>query len=161
MIVFKGVSKAYAKSPVKAVDSLSLEIPDGRIFGFLGPNGAGKTTTIKMLTGALKADSGSIAIDGLEIESEALEAKRRFGYVSDNPEVFTKLKAYEFLNFVSDMYGLDNSLRKERIERYSSMFEIQDVLKSGIGSFSHGMKQKLFITASLLHDPQNWILDSQ
>jgi len=159
MIEFNSISKTYAKSAVKAVDALSLSIRDGEIFGFLGPNGAGKTTTIKVLTGVLRADAGTARIDGIDIAVSPLEAKRRIGYVTDNPELFSRLKAAEYLNFVGDVYGVGTDLRRERVAEYTSLFGIQDALGGSIGSFSHGMKQKLLLTASLLSDPQNWVLD--
>lgn len=159
MILFNSVSKTYAKSAVKAIDNMSLEIPGGKIFGFLGPNGAGKTTAIKMLTGVLRPDSGEIKIGTNDVVKDSMEARRNIGYVSDNPEVFTKLKAIEYLNFLGDVFGIDTATRRERISHYSGLFGIEDVLNASIGSFSHGMKQKLIITGSLLHDPDNWILD--
>ncbi len=159
MIELRGISKTYAKSAVKAVDDLSLTVRDGEIFGFLGPNGAGKTTTIKMLTGVLRPDSGSAAVDGIDIAASPLEAKRRVGYVTDNPELFARLKAAEYLNFVGDVYGVDSGTRRDRVAEYAGLFGIRDALGGSIGSFSHGMKQKLIVTASLLPDPQNWVLD--
>lgn len=159
MFELQSVSKSYAKSAVKAVDEISLTINNGEIFGFLGPNGAGKTTTIKLLTGILSPDSGTIAIDGISLKDSPLEAKRKFSFVPDTPEMFSKLKASEYLNFIGDVYGIPIEDRKNRISYYSQMFEISDVLNNKISSFSHGMKQKLFLTASLLSDPQNWILD--
>lgn len=159
MIELSGISKTYAKSAVKAVDGLSVTVKDGEIFGFLGPNGAGKTTTIKALTGVLKADEGSVRIDGVDLAAEPIAAKRRIGYVTDNPELFARLKAAEYLNFVADIYGVGDADRRERTARYAGLFGIKDALAASIGSFSHGMKQKLLVTASLLHDPANWILD--
>lgn len=159
MLELRGISKTYAKSAVKAVDDLSLSIRDGEIFGFLGPNGAGKTTTIKVLTGVLRADTGSALVDGIDIAVDPLAAKRRIGYVTDNPELFARLKAVEYLNFVGDVYGIDTPTRQARVAEYAARFAIKDALGASIGSFSHGMKQKLLITASLLPDPQNWVLD--
>ncbi|PKL26121.1 MAG: 3-dehydroquinate dehydratase [Spirochaetae bacterium HGW-Spirochaetae-3] len=159
MIELKGVSKTYARSAVKAVDGLSLSIGDGEIFGFLGPNGAGKTTTIKMITGVLRPDSGNVSVDGIDVAADPIEAKRRIGYVTDNPELFARLKAAEYLNFVGDVYGVDTRTRQARVSEYASLFGIKDALGGSIGSFSHGMKQKLLVTASLLPDPQNWVLD--
>ena len=159
MIELRGISKTYAKSAVKAVEDLSLTVKDGEIFGFLSPNGAGKTTTIKMLTGVLRPDSGSASVDGIDIAADPLEAKRRIGYVTDNPELFARLKAAEYLNFVGDVYGVDSGTRRARVAEYAGLFGIRDALGGSIGSFSHGMKQKLIITASLLPDPQNWVLD--
>ncbi len=159
MFELSSVSKSYAKSAVKAVDDISLTINDGEIFGFLGPNGAGKTTTIKLLTGILSPDAGTITIDGISLKDSPMDAKRRFSFVPDTPEMFSKLKASEYLNFIGDVYGTPVEQRKNRIAYYSRMFEISDVLNNKISSFSHGMKQKLFLTASLISDPQNWILD--
>ncbi len=159
MIELAGITKTYAKSKVKAVDDLSFTVKNGEIFGFLGPNGAGKTTTIKMLTGVLRPDSGSVRIDSLNMATDPMAAKNRFGYVSDNPEIFSRLRAMEFLNFVGDVYGVESETRRARIDEYTTHFGIKDVLNGKIGSFSHGMKQKLIITASLLHDPANWVLD--
>ncbi len=159
MIELSGISKTYAKSAVKAVDGVSVSVRNGEIFGFLGPNGAGKTTTIKMVTGVLKPDAGSITVNGVDLASSPLDAKRTIGYVTDNPELFSRLKAAEYLNFVADVYGVDTRTRQERVERYATLFGIKGVLAASIGSFSHGMKQKLLVTASLLHDPDNWLLD--
>ncbi len=159
MIELSGITKTYAKSAIKAVDSLSVTVENGEIFGFLGPNGAGKTTTIKVVTGVLKADCGAVRIDGVDLSAAPLEAKRRIGYVSDNPELFARLKAAEYLNFVADVYGVSSADRRERVDRYAGLFGIKDVLSASIGSFSHGMKQKLLISASLIHDPDNWLLD--
>ncbi|MDP3178540.1 MAG: ABC transporter ATP-binding protein [Spirochaetaceae bacterium] len=159
MISLANLSKTYAKSGTKAVDGLSLEIRDGEIFGFLGPNGAGKTTTLKMLTGVLRPDSGSVSVDGIDMLARPLEAKGRLGYVGDDPELFAKLKAHEFLNFVADIYRVPDDLRRERITEFAGRFAIADALASPIGSFSRGMKQKLCIVASLLHDPAAWVLD--
>ena len=159
MIEFKNVSKSYVKGK-KAVDNLNLKINNGEIFGFLGPNGAGKTTTIKMLTGILDMDEGSdILIDGNSIGSDPIEAKKCFGYVSDSPDVFLKLKGIEYLNFIADMYGVSADERKEKIEKLANQFEIFNDLNSRIESYSHGMRQKLMIISVLLHDPKNWILD--
>lgn len=159
MIELKNISKTYGKSTVKAVDSLSLTIPNGVIFGFLGPNGAGKTTTIKALSGALRLDEGSVAIDGISMTEDPLAAKQHIGLVNDNPELFNRLKAHEFLNFIGDIFAVPSDIRKERILDLAQRFSLSDVLTTSIGSMSRGMKQKLSIIASLIHDPENWILD--
>ncbi len=159
MLTIRNVSKTYGRSAGKAVDSLSFEAKTGEIFGFLGPNGAGKTTTIKMITGVIAPDSGEINIGGTDILKYPLEAKRKIGYVTDNPEVFVQFKALEYLNFVADVYGVSTEERQKRIAEYTALFEIDTVLNTRIGSFSHGMKQKLLIAASLIHQPELWILD--
>ncbi len=156
MIEFKNVSKSY-KQNEKAVSDLNLTINNGEIFGFLGPNGAGKSTSIRMLTGILGIDEGSILIDGYDITSQAIEAKKSFGYVSDNPDQFLSLKGIEYLNFMADIYEVEN--RKERIQELTKRFGIDDVLNNRIESYSHGMRQKIIICGCLLNDPKNWILD--
>ena len=156
MIEFKNVSKSY-KQGTKAVDDLNLTVNDGEIFGFLGPNGAGKSTTIRMLTGILNIDEGQILLDGIDIEKDPYEAKKTFGYVADSPDQFLALKGIEYLNFMADIYGVEN--RKEIIKELTEKFEIQDALNSRIESYSHGMRQKIVICGCLMHNPKNWILD--
>ncbi len=159
MFEIKNVSKSYSKDGGKAVDSLNLEVKNGEIFGFLGPNGAGKTTSIRMLTGILQPTEGDLLLDGVSIIERPIAAKRNFAFVPDNPETFSRLKAIEYLNFIGDIYKVPADVRKERIEYYCGKFGLKEVLKNRISSFSHGMKQKLFLIASLITDPQNWILD--
>ena len=158
MIEIKNVSKKYKKDK-NVIDNLNLEIKDGEIFGFLGPNGAGKTTTIKMITGILEIDKGDILIDKKSITKEPLEAKKQMGLVSDNPDVFLKLKGIEYLNFIADVYEVSTEDRMERIKKLAKKFEIINVLNNKIESYSHGMRQKLIIIGALLHNPKNWILD--
>lgn len=158
MIKIENVTKSYVKGK-KSVDNLNLEIKDGEIFGFLGPNGAGKTTTIKMITGILNPDEGDILIDGKSIEKEPLEAKKRFGFVPDSPDMFLKLKGIEYLNFLAEIYEIPVELKKERIEKLTKKFEIYNNLNEQIESYSHGMRQKIVICGALLSNPKNWILD--
>ena len=158
MIEIKNVSKSYIKGK-KSVDNLSLEIKDGEIFGFLGPNGAGKTTTIRMITGILDADEGEILIDGKNIKTQVLDAKKNFGFVPDNPDMFLKLKGIEYLNFMADVYDIPANKRKEKIESLTKKFEIYNELNNQIQSYSHGMRQKIVICGALLSEPKNWILD--
>ena len=158
MIEIKNVSKSYVKEK-KSVDSLNLEVKNGEIFGFLGPNGAGKTTTIRMITGILNIDEGDIIIDGKSIKSKPLEAKRNFGFVPDNPDMFLKLKGIEYLTFMADVYDIPQDERKEKIEDLTKRFEIYNELNNQIQSYSHGMRQKIVICGALLSEPKNWILD--
>lgn len=155
----KAKTKKQNSEVVKAVDSLSLTVNNGEIFGFLGPNGAGKTTSIRMITGILQMDEGDIKLDGVSIKDNPIEAKRTFAFVPDNPETFSRLKAIEYLNFIGDVYKIPADVRTERITALCEKFGLKEVLKNKISSFSHGMKQKLFLIASLITDPQNWILD--
>lgn len=158
MISIKNVSKSYDKKN-KIIDNLNLDIKDGEIFGFLGPNGAGKSTTIKMITGILDIDEGDILINNKSIRQEPIEAKKCFGYVPDNPDMFLKLKGIEYLNFMADIYEVGEEERKIIIEELSKLFEINDVLNDKIQSYSHGMRQKIVIIGSLIHNPKNWIID--
>jgi ABC-2 type transport system ATP-binding protein len=158
MIEITSVSKTYS-GKVKAVDNLSLTIHPGEIIGFIGPNGAGKTTTIKMMTGILKPDCGVIKLNGIDIQQDPLEAKRQFGYVSDNPDLFLRLKGIEYLNFMADIYDVNVNDRREQIDRYAEMFEMKTALSDKILSYSHGMRQKIILMGVLIHDPSIWILD--
>lgn len=158
MIEIKNLSKSYKKGK-KVIDNLNLEIKDGEIFGFLGPNGAGKTTTIKMITGILGIDEGDILIDGKSIIRNPIEAKKSFGFVPDNPDMFLKLKGIEYLNFIADVYEISTEERIARIDELSKKFEMQTVLNNKMQSYSHGMRQKMIIMGVLLHNPKNLILD--
>lgn len=158
MIEIKNVSKSYVKEK-KTIENLNLKINDGEIFGFLGPNGAGKTTTIKMITGILDIDEGDIFIDDKSIKKDPIEAKKKFGFVPDTPDIFLRLKGIEYLNFIADIYEVDEKTRKEKIENLSKQFGIYENLNEQIQSYSHGMRQKLLVISVLLHNPKNWILD--
>ncbi|NCC47915.1 MAG: ABC transporter ATP-binding protein [Clostridia bacterium] len=158
MIVLNQVSKSYG-GKIKAVDQIDLTVENGEIFGFLGPNGAGKTTTIKMITGILTPDSGAITLNGIDLGKDPLQAKKTFGYVPDDPNVFPRLKAMEYLQFMGNLYNVPSELRAGRIEEMAARFELKDALGDRIQSFSHGMRQKLMIIGALLHHPDVWILD--
>lgn len=159
MISMEHVTKSYAKSAVKAVDDIQLHVKRGEVFGFIGPNGAGKTTTIKMLTGILPPDRGQIKINGFDIQTQPVEAKRCFGYAPDSHQVYDRLTGLEYLNFIGDMYGVAKVDRQRQIEKYLTMFDLTKAAGSQIKSYSHGMRQKLALTGALLPDPQLWIMD--
>jgi ABC-2 type transport system ATP-binding protein len=158
MIEIQNVSKTY-NGKIKAVDDLSVDVPDGEIVGFLGPNGAGKTTTLKLVMGVLRPDSGRIRINGLDIQSRPLEVKRIMGYVPDSPDMFLKLKGREYLNFMADMYGVPTVERRERAARLAETFELSGSLSETLQQYSHGMRQKIVLMGALLHDPEVFILD--
>lgn len=159
MIEITGISKSYNRGTVKAVDGVNLTVQDGEIFGFLGPNGAGKTTLIKMITGILNADEGTIRINGRDIKKEPLEAKRQFGFVPDDPNIFGRLAGIEYLNFMADIYKVSPEIRAERVQELLKRFEMTSAAEDLIQSYSHGMKQKIVIIGALLHNPPVWILD--
>ena len=134
-----------------AVRDLSLNVESGDIFAFIGPNGAGKTTTIKSIVGIHSFDSGSITIDGHSIVDEPLAAKQIFSYLPDNPEIYNYVSGIQYLRFVADMYGVDPRLARERMHKYADLFELTSKLNMRCADYSHGMKQKIAIIASLLH----------
>ena len=158
MIEINKVTKTY-NNKIKAIRDLSLKVPDGKIIGFIGLNGAGKTTLIKMMTGILKPDKGTIIIDGINIEEKPLEVKQNIGYITDNPDMFLRLTGIEFINFISDIYNIDEKTRKERISYLTKEFELVDILDKPMQGYSHGMKQKMMVVAALVHSPKVWILD--
>ena len=159
MLKITNLTKSYNKGAVKAVDNINLEVKPGEIFGFLGPNGAGKTTTINMIVGLLKPDEGEILVDDIDVGKESLKAKSVISFVPDNPEIYTKLNGIEYLNFIGDVFEVSADKRKERIEYYSKMFNINDALDDIVESYSRGMRQKLALTAALISDPSLFILD--
>jgi ABC-2 type transport system ATP-binding protein len=158
MIKIENLNKEYVLG-VKVVKDLNLHIKPGEIFGFLGPNGAGKTTTLKMITGVSSIDKGSIQINGIDITSNPLEAKKQFGFVPDNPDIFLRLKGIEYLRFMASVYGMDTEDANKKIEEYAKRFEIYDALNKQINDYSHGMRQKIVLIGALIHEPKVWILD--
>ena len=158
MIEIDQVTKTYGKKE-PAVKDLSFTVEDGELVGFIGPNGAGKTTTIRMLTGILRPDKGDIRINGLKMSPDAIDAKRIIGYISDNPDMYIKLTGYEFIGFMSDIYGVSEEDRKQRTAYFAEQFGMTEVLGDRMQSYSHGMRQKAMVIAALVHDPAVWILD--
>lgn len=157
MINIDKVTKSFGN--LKAVDNLSLNIKDGEIFGFLGPNGAGKSTTLKMITGIVPPDSGTIEVDGHSIKGDTLKAKQQFGFVPDSPDVFLRLKGREYLNFIASVYKIPAQLATQRVEKLVKEFEMGAALGEMIANYSHGMRQKIIIIGVLMINPKNWILD--
>ena len=158
MIELSHVTKVYGGTHT-AVNNCSFQVEDGKITGFIGPNGAGKTTTLKMITGILEPTEGQILLDGTDIQINPLEAKKKIGFVSDNPDNFLRLKGLEYLNFMADIYDVPLAGRMEKIQAMAKRFEIEDVLGDKILSYSHGMRQKVMVMGALIHDPSLWILD--
>ena len=158
MIKIENLTKSY-NSDVKAVDNLSLTVSDGEIVGFIGPNGAGKTTTLKMMTGILKPDSGTVNINDFDMSTSPLSAKQIIGYISDSPDMFLRLKGIEFLNLISDIYKVSTEDRQERIKTFADRFGLTEALSKPMQSYSHGMRQKIMVIGALVHNPAVWILD--
>ncbi len=157
MIELDGLTKRFGE--MTAVDSLSLRVEPGEIFGFLGPNGAGKTTTVKLLTGLMRPSSGSARICGFDIVTQTLEAKKRLGLVPDEPFVYPKLTGAEFLRLVGDLYEVPYKKQARRIPELLEMFELKEWGGELIDTFSHGMRQKLVLASILLHEPKALLLD--
>ena len=157
MLKITNFTKSYGDT--KAVDNLSLHIAPGEIYAFIGHNGAGKTTTIKACMGILSFEEGEILIDGKSIKAEPLECKRVTAYIPDNPELYSYLTGSAYLNFVADVYGVSTALRNELIDKYAEAFSIKADLGAPIGTYSHGMKQKLAIISAWLHSPRLIIMD--
>lgn len=158
MLKINNFSKIY-KGNKRAVDTISLEVKEGEIFGFIGHNGAGKTTTIKSIVGINEFDEGDILINGMSIKDNPIECKKIMAYIPDNPDLYESLTAIQYLNFVADVYGVSETQREELIKKYGDAFEITNNLGSLISSYSHGMKQKLAIISALIHKPKLLVLD--
>lgn len=157
MLKISGLTKKYGE--MCAVDNLSLEIKKGEICAFIGHNGAGKTTTLKACMGILSIDGGTIEIDGISVLDDPLGAKRITAYIPDNPDLYEFLTGIRYLNFVADVYGISKDERSERIKTLSEKFSLTRDLSEKIGTYSHGMKQKLAIIAAFLHSPKLIIMD--
>ncbi len=158
MIEIKNVSKSY-NGKNKALDNISFNVPDGKIFAFIGHNGAGKTTLIKMIMGIIDFDEGEILINGNNIKTNPIKCKMDMAYLPDNPDLYENMKAIDFINFVCDMYEVNNEKRKENILKYASLLEMNKNLNDEISSFSHGMKQKIALISALCHEPKVLVMD--
>jgi len=157
MIELKSLTKKYGD--YKAVDDLNLVVEKGEIFGFIGPNGAGKTTTIKMIGGILAPSAGSVTVAGIDIQKEPENAKRKIGFIPDRPYLYEKLTGREFLKFTADLYGVPADIFTRKAQQNLEMFSLADWSDELIESYSHGMKQRLIMSAALLHDPAVIIVD--
>lgn len=158
-IILRNFSKLYGKSDVYAVKDANLEIVGGEIFGFLGHNGAGKSTIIKSIVGIQPITSGSIEVCGYDVDLQPVMAKRNIGFVPDNYALYEKLTGREYINYIADLYDVSLEDRTKAIEKYVSLFELNDAFDNQIKTYSHGMKQKIAIMAALVHNPKVWILD--
>ena len=157
MLKIEHLTKTYGEK--KAVYDLNLHINPGEIYGFIGHNGAGKTTTLKSVVGILQFDKGEILIDGKSIRTAPLDCKRDIAYIPDNPDLYDYMSGIKYLNFIADIFGVSATDRKERIRKYSELFELTADLAQPIAAYSHGMKQKLAIIAAWLHSPKLIIMD--
>lgn len=159
MIEINNLTKTYNGASKPSVENLTMTVEDGEIFGFIGPNGAGKSTTIKCITGIIGFEDGNITVNGIDIKANPIEAKKNIGYVSDDHVLYDGLTGLEYINFICDVFEVSTAQRQERLDKYVNMFALQDAIGKQIGTYSHGMKQKLNIISALIHEPKLWILD--
>jgi ABC-2 type transport system ATP-binding protein len=154
-----GLTKKFGD--LTAVDSVTLRIENGEIFGFLGPNGAGKTTTVRMLCCLISKTSGEARVAGYEVgdEADSLKIRKLIGLVPDNVGLYDDLTAYDNLDFYGKLYDCPEAKRKENIRRFLTMLGLWDKKDVAAGTFSKGMKQKLAIARALIHDPQILFMD--
>ncbi len=157
MIELEHVSKTYERT--LAVDDLSLTVRQGEFFAFLGPNGAGKTTTIKLVAGLLRPNAGTIRVGGIDVEKDYLAAKAIMAYVPDQPYLYDKLSGREFLRFMGGMFGMNGGTLAAEIDLVSEQFNLRDFVDDLTDTYSHGMKQRLTLAATLLHHPKVVVVD--
>ncbi len=157
MIEITNLTKRYGN--VTAISDMNLTIPSGQFFGFLGPNGAGKTTTIKTIVGLLKPTSGTVKVDGIDVQVNPIEAKRLVGFIPDKPFIYEKLTGREVLQFVAGLYDVDPRQVDTRIDQLLDMFELSDWKDELVESYSHGMRQKIVMSTALIHQPKVIVVD--
>lgn len=158
MLQIEHFSKSYSGGK-KAVDELDLHVKPGEIVGFIGHNGAGKSTTLRACAGVLDFTEGTIRIDGHDIRREPVAAKRVTAFLPDNPDMYEFMTGIAFLNFIADLYDISSEQRTKRIAKYGDAFELTGNLGSPIGSYSHGMRQKLALISAFIRQPKLLILD--
>ena len=157
MLNIEHLTKTFGEK--KAVDDLSLHIAPGEIYGFIGHNGAGKTTTLKSVVGIQQFDSGGITIGGHSIQDDPIACKKMLAYIPDNPDLYEFMTGIQYLNFIADIFGVEESTRQERIRKYADLFELTTDLAQPVAAYSHGMKQKLAIISAWLHEPKLILMD--
>lgn len=145
--------------PKSVLNGVSLQVKKGEIIGYIGPNGAGKSTTVKLMLGIEDDYSGEIKIFGQDISDGKIDYKRKIGYVPEIAEVYDNLTGQEYLTFIGELYGLDHDLADYKAKNLMELFGIGEVYHSRIASYSKGMRQKLLIISSLLHNPELLFFD--
>ncbi|MBW9157262.1 ABC transporter ATP-binding protein [Clostridium tagluense] len=157
IISIKDLQMSYGSK--KVLNGINLEIPRGQIIGYIGTNGAGKSTTIKIMLGILEGYTGTVEILGQDISDGSIEYKKKIGYVPEIADIYENLTAYEYLSFLGEIYGLEEKNLIERAKKMMGLFGMEDVINSRISSYSKGMKQKLLIICSLIHNPDILFFD--
>ena len=158
MLYIEHYSKTYPGGK-KAVDDLTLHVQPGEIYGFIGHNGAGKTTTLRAVAGVMDFTEGTITINGHDIKKDQVGAKRVTAFLPDNPDLYEFMKGIDYLNFIADLYDIPAGQRTADIGKYAGAFELTGNLGSPIGSYSHGMRQKLALISAFIRRPRLLILD--
>jgi ABC-2 type transport system ATP-binding protein len=157
MIETRALSRVFGA--LRALDSVDLDLPAGRVVGLLGPNGAGKTTLLNIVTTLLAPSSGEASVDGVDVTHDPLEVRRRIGYVPEHGAVYEGLTADEFVEMAGVAHGLDLDLIRERVDRLFDHFELHEARHRRLGTFSKGMRRKVLVCAAVLHDPRVVLLD--
>jgi ABC-2 type transport system ATP-binding protein len=157
VVEVSGLTKRYGEN--LAVDHVNLQVKRGEIFGFLGPNGAGKTTTIRMLTGLTKPTYGTAKVSGRDCVKEGLAVRRRIGVVSETSNLYNEMSAWDNLQFIGGLYGVDKTTRTERAKRLLQAFQLHERRNDRLVGYSKGMKRRVRIAAALIHDPEVLFLD--
>jgi ABC-2 type transport system ATP-binding protein len=161
VISIKQLCKSYTSGKLvkEVLKNISFDIQPGKIIGYIGPNGAGKSTTIKILTGILSDFKGEVNIMGLDIQKNALEIKRRIGYIPENAALYDVLTPTEYIQFIGQLYGMHEDLIYDKAQKLFKLFDLGDVGKQRMNTFSKGMKQKVLIISGLIHNPDIIFLD--
>lgn len=155
MITVENLTKKYGK--ITALNNVSLKFENQKVIAIMGENGAGKSTLLKIITGIIPFDYGQVKIDDISIIRKPVESRERIGYLPEMPEMYDRLTGREFLHYIASLRKMNNS--EKTINKLSKMIEITDFLDYEIGSYSKGMKQKISIITSIMHDPNNLLLD--
>src|ERR1043165_627007 len=157
MLSIRGVTKRFGS--LTAGDNLTLDLPAGHVHAFLGANGAGKTTPIRMCTGLLRPDSGSVSVAGFDVATRGVEARRLLAYVPDEPYLYDRLTGREFLDFTGRVYGLPRGSYEQRLAEVTAQFSLDGFLDQLADGYSHGMRQRVVMAAAVLHKPKVLIVD--
>lgn len=157
MISIQELSKYY--DDVCAVNKMSLDIPEGQIMGLLGPNGAGKSTTLRILTGYLTPSEGTILVNGLDVRKEVLEAKKLIGYLPESSPIYPDMLVYDYLDYISQVRGIDKYSKNSRLKELSGLCGIRDVMHKSVSSLSKGYKQRVGLALAMMSDPKILVLD--
>ena len=156
-LALRGLTKKFGDKV--AVSNLDLDVRAGELYGLLGPNGAGKTTTLRMVAGLLKPDAGSITVYGLDALADPIAAKRVMAWQPDEPALYDKLTAWEYLEFIAGLWSVDVKTARQRAEELLRFLDLWDNRNERTEGFSRGMKQKTALAGALIHDPKLLMLD--